>query len=250
MLFILEKCTFLTANYSVATNESYKNIATNRGGMPPENVHIVRSGPELSRLKICEPQPKYKRGKRFLIGYLGVISEIEGLDLLMESASFILEKRNDVHFAVVGDGTELVKIKRLCKEMKLEDSFDFYGRVEDSCMVEILSTADICVNPDRPSSMTNISTMNKVMEYMALKKPIVQYTLKEGMVSAGKASLYARNTDPVDFADKIIYLLENPLKRKEMAAYGYNRIINKLSWQHEKKNLIMLYEQVKLENGW
>ena len=127
--------------------------------------------------------------------------------------------------------------------MNLSNSFDYYGRVDDETMLKVLNTADVCVNPDKPTAMNDLSTMNKIMEYMALKKPIVQYTLKEGNFSAGNASLYAKNTDPLDFGDKIMYLLDHENERKKMGEFGYNRVINELSWDHESQNLINIYKK-------
>jgi glycosyltransferase involved in cell wall biosynthesis len=138
----------------------------------------------------------------------------------------------------------LEKIKALTTQMELNEYVDFYGRVDDETMVDILNTADICVNPDRPTEMNNLSTMNKIMEYMALKKPIVQYDLKEGRFSAMEASLYAENTSTIDFANKIEWLLEHPKERSEMGEFGYNRIINELSWDFESKKLITFYSSV------
>jgi len=243
-LILMERLTFATANYSIATNDSYKEIAIKRGKMPADKVQVIRSGPRLDRLKINSGNVKYKKGRQFLIGYVGVIGEQEGLDLLLESVKYIVSKRNDVQFAIVGGGTELPAIKELTMKMGLQDYVDFYGRVEDETMVDILNTADICVNPDRPTEMNNLSTMNKIMEYMALKKAIVQYDLKEGRISAQNASLYATNTSPEDFADKIISLLNEPILRNEMAEFGYSRIINELSWDYESKKLIEFYKRI------
>jgi glycosyltransferase involved in cell wall biosynthesis len=243
-MLLAERLTFATANYSIATNESYKEIAIRRGKMESEKVQVVRSGPKLERLKPAEGDQCYKKGREFLIGYVGVIGAQEGLDLLLDAAKYLIQKRSDVQFAIIGDGTELEKIKKMTIEMGLEKYVDFYGRVNDEKMVEILNTADVCVNPDRPTEMNNLSTMNKIMEYMALKKPIVQFDLKEGKLSAQNASLYAENTSTKDFADKIIWLIENKEERIRMGNLGYKRIISKLSWQNESKNLLLLYEKV------
>ena len=113
--------------------------------------------------------------------------------------------------------------------MALDEHVDFYGRVSDELMIDILNTADVCVNPDKPTTMNNLSTMNKIMEYMALKKPIVQFNLKEGKFSAQQASLYAENTE--DFANKINLLLNDQDLRKKMSEIGYARVINELSWE-------------------
>lgn len=243
-LLLVERLTFKVADYSIATNESYRDIAITRGKMPANKVQVVRSGPKLERLVIKEPDPQYKKGKKYLIGYIGVIGEQEGLDLLLESVKYIVAYREDVHFAIIGGGTELPKIKQLAVEMGLGDYIDFYGRVDDETMVSVLNTADVCVNPDKPTVMNNLSTMNKIMEYMALKKPIVQYDLKEGRISAQKASLYAQNTSPEDFAKKIVYLLDNDSLRTEMGEYGYQRVVNELSWDIERHKLIQFYQRV------
>jgi glycosyltransferase involved in cell wall biosynthesis len=242
LMLLFEKLTFKTASYSIATNESYKKIAIERGGMPANKVFVVRSGPKLDRLRLTQGNIKYKYGKSFLVGYVGVIGEQEGIDLLLESAQYIINTRDDVQFAIIGGGTELEKLKILSSTMGITDYVNFYGRVDDEMLINILNTADVCVNPDKPTEMNNLSTMNKIMEYMALKKPIVQYELKEGRFSAQEASLYASNTK--DFAEKIIWLLDHPEKRKEMGDFGYNRIINELSWDYESKKLISFYQGI------
>jgi glycosyltransferase involved in cell wall biosynthesis len=243
-LLLVERLTFSTADFSIATNDSYREIAIRRGKMKPERVQVVRSGPKLDRLKIGEGNKKYKHQRNFLIGYVGVIGEQEGLDLLLESAKYMVAIRNDVQFAIIGSGTELGKIQDMATELGLADYVDFYGRVDDTTMVEILNTCDVCVNPDKPTEMNNLSTMNKIMEYMALKKPIVQFSLKEGRLSAEDASLYAINTSTKDFADKIIWLLDHEEDRMRMGEFGYNRVINHLSWEHESHNLLNTYSKV------
>ncbi len=244
MMVLFERLTFMTANYSIATNESYKEIAIRRGKMPECKIQIIRSGPKLDRLKLLPPDSKFFKGKKYLVGYVGVIGEQEGIDLLLESVSRIVLLRSDIQFAIVGGGSDLEKIKQLSAKTGLSDFVDFYGRVPDDLMIAILNSADICVNPDKPTEMNNLSTMNKIMEYMALKKPIVQYDLKEGRFSAQEASLYAKNGDTSDFADKVMQLIDNPELRLKMGDFGYNRVINELSWDYEKVKLIGFYNRV------
>jgi glycosyltransferase involved in cell wall biosynthesis len=244
LMLYFERKTFFNASVSIATNESYKKIAIDRGGMDPENVQVVRSGPKLDRLKMQAPKTEFKKGKKFLIGYLGVIGEQEGIDLLLQSVKYIYSQRDDVQFAIVGGGSDLELLKELTKNLGLENCVDFYGRVSDQVMLDILNTADVCVNPDKPTEMNNLSTMNKIMEYMALKKPIVQYDLKEGKFSAQEASLYAQNNDTDDFARKIMWLLDNEIDRLGMGEFGYTRVLNELSWDYEKVKLIEFYKKL------
>jgi glycosyltransferase involved in cell wall biosynthesis len=244
LMILFERLTFFAAKYSIATNESYKEIAIRRGKMKPDKVAIIRSGPSLDRLRITPGNIKYKKGRKYLVGYVGVIGEQEGLDLLLASAKIITDKTKDVQFAIVGGGTDLEKIRKLSVDMGLSDYVTFYGRVSDEILVDILNTADVCVNPDKPTEMNNLSTMNKIMEYMAIKKPIVQFDLKEGRFTAQNASLYAENNNVNDFAEKILWLLNNDKERIKMGEFGYQRVINKLSWEHESKKLIEFYKKV------
>lgn len=244
LILLFEKLTFFTADYCIATNESYKEIAIKRGRKTEDRIQVVRSGPKLDRLKILAPDPQFFKGKKYLAGYVGVIGEQEGIDLLLETVKYIVSKRNDIQFAIVGGGTHLDYLKQLSYRMGINDYVDFYGRVSDDLLVKILNSCDVCVNPDKPSEMNNLSTMNKIMEYMALKKPIVQYDLKEGKFTAGKASLYAKCGDPLDFAEKILYLIDNDSIRTEMGNFGYQRIINELSWEYESVKLVKFYEKV------
>ncbi|HZL08495.1 MAG TPA: glycosyltransferase family 4 protein [Prolixibacteraceae bacterium] len=248
LMCYFEKQTFHYAVASIATNESYKKIAIERGIMKEGDVQVVRSGPKLDRLKIQEPKPEYKKGRKYLIGYLGVIGEQEGIDLLLESAKYICTRRQDVQFAIVGGGSDLENLKKLSIDMGLDSYVDFYGRVSDQILLNVLNSADVCANPDKPTEMNNLSTMNKIMEYMALGKPIVQYDLKEGRYSALEASLYAKNTSTIDFAEKIIYLLDNETIRKQMGQYGYKRVLNELSWEYESTKLVDFYEKILIDN--
>jgi glycosyltransferase involved in cell wall biosynthesis len=243
LMVALERWTFKTADVSLATNESYKRIAIERGGMDPDKVYVVRSGPSLERMKIVPPSEELKRGKKHLVGYVGVMGKQEGIDLLLESARVIVKDlgRTDVHFGLVGGGTSLEDMKQLAIDKGIGDYVTFTGRVPDAEMIAMLNTADVCVNPDVANEMNDKSTMNKIMEYMALAKPIVQFDLTEGRFSAQDASLYAAKNDPVDMAAKIVELLDDPARRAEMGAFGRRRVENELEWRYEVPKLLAAY---------
>jgi glycosyltransferase involved in cell wall biosynthesis len=239
-----EQWTFKTADVSIATNESYKRIAIERGGMPAERVFVVRSGPKLDRLKIIPPVDSLKHGRKYLVGYVGVMGKQEGIDYLLRAARHIVfdRGRKDVHFGLVGGGTSLEEMKMYAEELGLKDYVTFTGRVPDLDMIEMLNTADVCVNPDVANEMNEKSTMNKIMEYMALGKPIVQFDLTEGRFSAQESSLYARKNDEKDLAEKIINLLDDESARERMGRFGRRRVEESLSWEHEAPKLLAAYE--------
>jgi len=239
----VERMTFRTADVSIATNNSYRRIAIERGGMAPERVFVVRSGPSLERLKQVPPVDSLKCGKRYLVGYVGVMGKQEGIDLLLQSVQYLVKRgRKDIHFGLVGGGTSLEEMKQLAVDLGVADYVTFTGRVPDADLLAMLNTADVCVNPDVANEMNDISTMNKIMEYMSLGKPIVQFDLTEGRFSAQEASVYARRNDPVHFAVKIMDLLDDPEKRRAMGEFGRRRVQNELEWRYEAPKLLAAYD--------
>jgi len=241
-----ERWTFRTADVSIATNQSYRKIAIERGKMDPDRVHVVRSGPSLERMRIIDPVPALKQGRDYLVGYVGVMGAQEGLDLLLEAVRHIVHDlgRTDVHFGLVGGGPELEELKQMAADLGVADYVTFTGRAPDQDLLEMLNTADVCVNPDTWNEMNDKSTMNKIVEYMALGKPIVQFDLTEGRFSAEEASLYADRNNPQDMAAKILELLADPERRAEMGRIGRQRVVDVLSWDHEVPRLLAAYDQL------
>lgn len=243
LMLALERWTFRMADVSIATNESYKKIAVERGGMHPDKVFVVRSGPTLERMKIMPPVDDLRRGKRFLVGYVGVMALQDGVHFLLDAARHIVHElgRRDIHFGLVGDGSEMPRLQSLVREYSIEDFVTFTGRVPDREMLEMLNTADVCVNPDVCNEMNDKSTMNKIMEYMALAKPVVQFDLTEGRYSAQEASVYAKPNDAVDLARHIVDLLDDPALRAQMGRIGRERVERELSWDHQVPKLLQAY---------
>jgi glycosyltransferase involved in cell wall biosynthesis len=250
----LERQTYRFSDVVLATNCSYRDLAVTRGGIAPEDVFIVRNGPDLNTFKAVTPISDLKHGKRYLVGYVGTMSIQEGLDILLDVAVQIKNQgRRDIHFTCIGGGPGLAGLRRMVHEKTLGDMVDFTGRVPDKQLLETLSTADVCVNPDKPCRMNDISTMIKIMEYMALGKPIVQFDLKEGKFSAQEASLYANNQNQVaDFASKLLWLLDNPDARETMGRFGLKRVAEELAWEYSVTNLLSAYDRAfgKRDSGW
>ncbi len=247
----LERNTYRHCTFAFVTNESYRQIAISRGGMSPDKVHVLRSGPRLERLRIQPPSPEIKRGRKHMVGYLGVIGQQEGIEYLLEAARYLRDEkgRNDIFWGIVGGGPHLDALRRKSEEMGLQDIVEFTGRVSDEVMLDYLNTADVCVNPDEYNAMNDKSTMNKVLEYMALGKPIVQFDLTEGRYSAQEASLYAERNNARDLADKISLLLDDPARRAEMSSIGRDRILNQLSWDHTSRALLSAYDSYFRSRG-
>jgi glycosyltransferase involved in cell wall biosynthesis len=264
LVCLAERLTFRTADVSIATNESYREVALTRGGMPPERVFVVRSCPELNRIHRGPARPELKEGKSYLVVYVGVMGPQDGLDLLLEAIEFIVKRseklrgsgqalqsevsdlsspRDDTLFVLIGGGTELARLQALAAAKGLESMVKFTGRIPDDALAAYLSTADVCVAPDPRNPMNDKSTMNKILEYMAYGRPVVLFDLTEGRRSAADAALYARPNDPADFAEQILKLLDSESLRRQLGEIGRKRIQESLNWEMEKKALLAAYER-------
>lgn len=246
-LVALEKWTYNTADVVLSTNRSYKSVATGRGGVPPENVVVVRSAPDIKRFSPVEPEVELKKGRRYLVSYLGVMAPQDGVDYLIKAADHIIKtcKREDVHFVLIGSGDSYPELRSLTTELGLDDHIDFTGRIPDRDVERYLSTAEVCVSPDPKNDMNDSSTMNKILEYMALGRPIVAFDLKETRYSAGDGAVYAKANDYRDFGDKILELLDDEEKRKAMGERNIRRLREQLSWDNSKEYLLKAYEMLK-----
>lgn len=246
-----ERMTFACATVSIATNESFREIAIRRGRMAPEDVFVVRSAPKVEKFEIRPPDPALRRGAGTVLGYVGVIGQQEGMDLLVEAARHLIFDmgRRDVHFLIVGFGPELPNVQADVAAKGLAAHFTFTGPLYGDDLLRALNSCDIGVSPDPKNAMNDISTMNKVMEYMTLEKPVVQFDLKEGRASAGEAALYARPNDPADFAARIAELMDAPERAAEMGRRGRARVMERLSWAHSVPHLLAAYDRIFARMG-
>ena len=245
-LLFLERLTFRSADVVITTNDSHKRIAERRGGLAPADVFVVRSGPDLARFRTCDPDPSWKRGKPFLLVYLGEMCKQDGVDHLVRAIRILRQglKRDDLHAVFVGGGPEQPMIRAYADAQGVGDICTFTGRVSDDDLCRILSSADVAVDPDPKTAWSDQSTMNKIMEYMFFGLPIVCYDLTEHKVSAGDAALYAAANSERALADGISALLDDPARRAGMARYGAQRVRAQLAWQHSVPPLLAAYDAI------
>lgn len=243
VLRLLERWTYRTADVVISTNQSYRRIAIERGKLNPDLVFVVRSAPDLQKFSPLPANPEWKRGKKYLAAYLGTMGAQDGLDYLLQSAKVISQEwgRDDIHFLLMGGGENLSVLKKMAEELGLQDFVEFTGRVSNEQVREVLSTADVCLAPDPINPLNTHCTMNKILEYMAMSRPIVSYRLTESEFSAQSAAVYAKDNDIEDFARQIVNLLENDARREEMGNFGSKRLREELSWEHSTQELLRAY---------
>lgn len=243
----LERMQFRTADLVISTNESYRQIAIGRGRVPAARVHVVRSGPSRERFATVRPHdPALKRGFRHLVAYLGVMAPQDGVDHLLRAARALVAARpgRDVGFTLVGAGDSFDALRAMSRELGLDGVVEFTGRIPDPDVERVLATADVCVCPDPLNPLNDVSTMNKILEYMACGKPVVAYDLREHRHSAGEGALYAEPNSEEDLARQIGRLLDDPDLRARMGAYNRDRFLNLMAWEHNRGALLRAYESL------
>ena len=245
-LALCEKASVKLADVLIATNESYREIDIQRNGIDPSKVFIVRNGPDLARVRLTEPDAALRSRARVVLGYLGAMNPQDGVDYMLRALHYLRHtlQRSDFHAVVIGDGDSLEELKSLSADLGLADCLTFTGFIPDEEMVRLLSTVDICLDPNPSSPLNDVSTWIKVMEYMALGKPLVSFGLKETRVSAGEAALYATPNDEAEFARAIARLMDDEPLRRSMGELGRARVNESLNWGITSQNLLAAYRRL------
>ena len=243
-LLAMERETFRAADIALATNESHRKVAIERGHMSPDDVFVVRSGPDLARLSLYQVDDSWRNGKEHLIAYLGDISRQDGVDGLIRVASRLREKRDDFHFVVIGGGSAWEEVRRYAGDAGVAHLITFTGVVTDEVLCRALSSATLGVDTAPKNPWSNKSTMNKIMEYMYFGLPIIAYDLLETRRSAAEAAAIVESGSDSEFADLVDALLDDPQRRREMSVAGRQRVREQLSWDHSLPHLLEAYERV------
>jgi glycosyltransferase involved in cell wall biosynthesis len=233
------------ADVVIATNQTYRRFAIERGGVAPERVFVVRSSPDPERIHRVEADAALKDGRQHLVAYLGTMGPQDGVDLFVRAARDVLDARpGQVRFIAIGGGNQLDGLRRLARSLDLTDAdLAFTGRIPDADVRRILSTADVAISPDPANNFNEYCTMNKTLEYMAVGVPVVAFDLEETRVSAAEAAVYAPPNDPAGLAALIAGLLDDPARRERMAAVGRERIAGELGWARSAEQLLAAYAQ-------
>ncbi len=246
ILCFLERRTFRLADASIATNEVFREIAVKRGGMDPREVFVVKSYPELARFQRTDPDPALAGLGHHVVGYLGIMGEQDGVDILLRAMAEIVHGRGRGDFAcvVIGDGPQFQRLGALSRELGVDGVVRFTGYLSGSSLMAHLSALEIGVIPDPPNEFNRKLSMNKVFEYMMLGLPFVQFDLDQARREAGAAALVARRHSPEALADAILALADNAALRQRMAKVGLARAARDFRWSTERTRYLAAYEAV------
>lgn len=244
-LLLLEWLTLRSADRVIAVNRSHRDIALKRGGIDVAKVSVVRSGPPRAWADVQAADPRLKCGRRYHVLYLGEMCQQDGVDHLLRAIRCYADLYPmDTLFSFIGGGPDQHRMRDMAHQMGLDDWVDFTGRVPDKLLWQYLATADLCVDPDPYTEWSNLSTMNKIIEYMAFGKPIVAFDLTEHRRSAQHAAVYIEANDDTKLGCAIRELLLDEERRQAMGHYGQQRFRECLAWEHSEQTLLRMYSQL------
>jgi glycosyltransferase involved in cell wall biosynthesis len=243
LLLLFERWTFRCADGSLATNARLKELAIGRGGMPPDRVWVVRTVPDLDRFRSATPDLSVRQSFQYLVGYVGIIGEQDGVDLLVEAIAHIVkcQGRAEIGCLIIGDGPQLNRLKELADQHGIANNVHFAGYISGDALLAKLAACDIAVVPDPPNACNGMISMIKVFEYMALGLPIVQFDLMQAKSDAGASALVVADPTPQALARGIVSLLEDGPARERMRVYGRERAHSCFQWELEERSLLAAY---------
>jgi len=245
-LLFLERESYRAADLVISTNQSYRDIARERGGIPDDRSAIVRNGVDINRFYRKPARRELKKNFPYMAVYLGIMGKQDGVDRVVQAAHHVVHTygRRDVLFTLIGKGECWQELQRLSEELQVADCVQFLGFVSDELLIDYLSTADVCLAPDPPDRMNQLSTMTKIMEYMACQRPIVSFDLRETRRSADAAAVYVEKEDTRMFAEAILGLLDDPIRRAKMSEVGLDRTIRVVGLDRSRRALLEAYSRL------
>ncbi len=251
-LMMLEQRSYRTADRVLVPNESYREVARRRGRVPRERVTIVRSAPDTTMMRpvrwsegATSPTVTGIPAGRHLIAYLGVMGPQDGVDQLIDCMDLIVhgEGRDDVHAVLMGFGDCLEDLREQTARLGLSDHITFTGAADAGLITEVLSRAEIGIVPDRLTTFTDRSTMNKAMEYMAYAVPVVGFDLTETRRTIGHTGVLVEAGDVEGLANQILHLLDNVDLRVRLGVEARRRIASDLDWADQARTYVSVFDE-------
>ena len=242
-----ERLSCQTADLIISTNESIRRVEIERAGADAEKIHIVRNGPRLDVFTPAARDPAARERTGSLLVYVGTIGPMDGVEHLLRALEILVREygRDDLSCRVIGSGDSLPKCRCLAEELGVAARVEFTGWLKDEDeLVAAIRDGDVCVDPAPANPLNDHLTMIKIMEYMALAKPIVAFDLPETRHSAAGAALYARPNECTDLARQIARLLGDPALRAKMGEEGRARVTTGLAWEFSAKELLAAYDRL------
>jgi len=242
----IERASYRTASVVFSVNESCRDIALRRGRLSSDRVVVLRNTPDVATLRalVTGIRP-IGRG----VGYVGVMGSQDGLDVLIDAWARVVAEPDlsDVRLDLVGDGPMRAALQaRVAGDRSLASSVRFHGFQPPSAYAPLLAACMIGVSPDPPTPFNDLSSMVKIMDYLAIGRGVVAFDLTETRRLGGEALVLARPATPDGLADALIGVLRDPAEAARLEQVARARIDSLTQeWEPFGTTLVREYERVR-----
>jgi glycosyltransferase involved in cell wall biosynthesis len=245
-LMFFERMSYLMADQVITANATFKDLAISRGGKTPSQVEVVYGVPDRMRIRRVEPEPGLRGERKFVLGYVGIINEQDGVDHLVRAVAHLVKVMGfrDFRAVVVGSGPALELSRSLARSLEVEDFILFSGYRKGDKLLAYLSAFDIGIIPDPFNEANDLMSMNKVFEYCALGIPTACYPLKETQRLLGDAGVYAPSHEPAGLAEACLKLMQDDALRARAAASATKLSAESFLWENEARKYAATFERV------
>lgn len=225
-LQFLERISTRLACHVIVMNDACKQILLGRARAPVEKVTVVRYWPDSDIIYPVKPDPGIRSLSKVIIAYQGNMSFTEGLDDLLDALYYLNFENKEWSCVLLGPASMQKTVEQKAANLEIAENILFTRNQSFESWIHAISAADVCVVPNPENQFNCLVTISSILDYMALKKPVVAYDLPENRVSAGDIALYAKANDRIDLADKLKDLIENPELMKTLGNEGYSLVGN------------------------
>lgn len=174
-----------------------------------------------------------------IVGYLGLLTDYQGIPHLIESAVELRRRGENVHFLVMGY-PNVEHYQAIARLRGVDDVVTFTGRVPFSDAPYYLSACDIAVAP----KMSTSEGSGKLLNYMAMALPIVAYDTAVNREYLGELGVYALPGDVGAFTAAIDELVHNPPRRIELGLQLRKRVMELFSWHAAAERVLSIYQNL------
>jgi glycosyltransferase involved in cell wall biosynthesis len=208
-------------------------------GVPGDRVTIVSNTPAIDKYH----GHRHKHTDEILrIVYVGFLTELRGLDLLIEAVARYVEKGNPkstIQVDIVGKGASKEKLINLAKELDIEESVKVHGWLAQDQVDQLMANANVGALTYRVCSHWNHTIPNKIFDYMLAGLPVLATEVHpiRRIIEETHCGVICRGLDPADIAEKLAYL-KNPEVRQDLGENGYQAVLKKYNWESDKARLI------------
>jgi glycosyltransferase involved in cell wall biosynthesis len=212
-------------------------------GVSSEKIIVYQNVPNLKSL---DHQLVKKTTKDFILFYAGGITEARGLQVVLKGIQLLDNAIPNLTFRILGNGVYLPNLKELAKVYNIEKYLDFKGNVPQAEVMNSLTAANVCVIPHLKSVQNDNSSPNKIFQYMLSKTAILSSNCNslERLLDETSAGLNYKDIDAEDFAQKLLWLYNNPKETVRYGENGYKAVLEKYNTDFESSSVRNLYSKI------